>query len=112
MGPVIVWRNEPMLPHVVRQGTDDHSNGRAWVEREASVYKIEPLHNQWRAPRRYRRRARARGRSSCSITMTIVPRAGTMDTTVVLAEILKQGLEDVTASAIYDPAAGHGQDDL
>ena len=22
--PVMAWRNEPMLPHVVRQGTDDH----------------------------------------------------------------------------------------
>src|SRR5260370_36555606 len=30
---------------------------------------------------------------------------GTMDTTVVLAEILRQGLEDVAAFAIYDPAA-------
>jgi len=30
---------------------------------------------------------------------------GTMDTTVVLAEILRQGLEDVAAFAIYDPEA-------
>ena len=30
---------------------------------------------------------------------------GTMDTTVVLAEILRQGLSDVVAFAIYDPAA-------
>jgi microcystin degradation protein MlrC len=30
---------------------------------------------------------------------------GTMDTTVVLAEILRQGLEDVAAFAVYDPAA-------
>ncbi len=30
---------------------------------------------------------------------------GTMDTTVVLAEILRQGLADVAAFAIYDPAA-------
>ena len=96
--PIMAWRNEPMLPHVMRQGTDDHPNkelqhrcatmgtegalaaslftgfphaditnaglsavvvtdgdsklaeelrdellGRAWVEREAFVYKIEPL---------------------------------------------------------------------
>src|SRR6516165_7000430 len=96
--PVMAWRNEPMLPHVMRQGTDDHPNkelqnrcaamsaegalaaslftgfphaditnaglsavvvtngdrklaeelrdellGRAWVEREAFIYKIEPL---------------------------------------------------------------------
>ena len=24
--PVMAWRNEPMLPHVLRQGTDDHRN--------------------------------------------------------------------------------------
>jgi microcystin degradation protein MlrC len=30
---------------------------------------------------------------------------GTMDTTVVLAEILRQGLEDVAVFAIYDPTA-------
>ena len=24
--PVMAWRNEPMLPHVMRQGTDDHRN--------------------------------------------------------------------------------------
>jgi microcystin degradation protein MlrC len=30
---------------------------------------------------------------------------GTMDTTVVLAEILRQGLTDVAAFAVYDPAA-------
>jgi len=96
--PVMAWGNVPMLPHVMRQGTDDHPNrelqhrcaamgsegalaaslftgfphaditnaglsavvvtdcdrklaedlrdellDRAWVEREAFVYKIEPL---------------------------------------------------------------------
>src|SRR5258708_5612026 len=96
--PVMAWGNVPMLPHVMRQGTDDHPNkelqhrcaamgsegalaaslftgfphaditnaglsavvvtdgdrqlaedlrdellGRAWVEREAFVYKLEPL---------------------------------------------------------------------
>ena len=96
--PVMAWGNQPMLPHVMRQGTDDHPNkelqhrcaamagegalatslftgfphadilnaglsavvvadgdrglaerlrdellDRAWVEREAFVYKIEPL---------------------------------------------------------------------
>jgi microcystin degradation protein MlrC len=33
---------------------------------------------------------------------------GTMDTTVVLAEILRQGLENVAAFAIYDPEASEG----
>src|SRR6266403_476669 len=107
-----------MLPHVMRQGTDDHPNkelqhrcaamravvvtdgdlklaaelrdellGRAWVEREAFVYQIEPLQQ-----------------SVARATAMPLPQAGdgpivlldhydncasggTMDTTVVLAEI-------------------------
>jgi microcystin degradation protein MlrC len=158
--PVMAWRNEPMLPHVMRQGTDDHPNkelqqrcaamsgegalaaslftgfphaditnaglsavvvtdgdpqlaeelrdellGRAWVEREAFVYKIEPLPQSV---------ARARGLPAPSAGEGPVvlldhydncASGGTMDTTVVLAEILKQGLEDVAAFAIYDPEA-------
>jgi microcystin degradation protein MlrC len=155
--PVMAWRNEPMLPHVMRQGTDDHPNkelqhrcaamsaegalaaslftgfphaditnaglsavvvtdgdrklaeelrdellGRAWVEREAFVYKIEPLQQSV---------ARAKGMAPGDGPVILLDHydncasGGTMDTTVVLAEILKQGLEDVAAFAIYDPAA-------
>ena len=155
--PVMAWRNEPMLPHVMRQGTDDHPNkelqhrcaamsaegalaaslftgfphaditnaglsavvvtdgdrklaeelrdellGRAWVEREAFVYKIEPLAQSV---------ARAKAMASGDGPVVLLDHydncasGGTMDTTVVLAEILNQGLEDVAAFAIYDPAA-------
>ena len=155
--PVMAWRNEPMLPHVMRQGTDDHPNkelqhrcatmsaegalaaslftgfphaditnaglsavvvtdgdrklaeelrdellGRAWVEREAFVYKIEPLQQSV---------ARAKAMALGDGPVVLLDHydncasGGTMDTTVVLAEILKQGLEDVAAFAIYDPAA-------
>jgi microcystin degradation protein MlrC len=155
--PVMAWRNEPMLPHVMRQGTDDHPNkglqhrcaamsaegalaaslftgfphaditnaglsavvvtdgdpklaeelrdellGRAWVEREAFVYKIEPLQQSV---------ARARAMAAGDGPVVLLDHydncasGGTMDTTVVLAEILNQGLEDVAAFAIYDPAA-------
>jgi microcystin degradation protein MlrC len=157
--PVMAWGNQPMLPHVMRQGTDDHPNrelqhrcaamaaegalaaslftgfphaditnaglsavvvtdgdpglaerlrdellDRAWVEREAFVYEIEPLQQSV---------ARAK-------TMPLQPgdgpivlldhydncaSGGTMDTTTVLAEILRQGLEGVAAFAIYDPTA-------
>jgi microcystin degradation protein MlrC len=128
--PVMAWGNVPMLPHVMRQGTDDHPNrelqercasmagegaliaslftgfphadianaglsavvvtdgdrdlaerlrdellDRAWVEREAFVYKIEPLTPRWRAPRRCPSRRRARGRSYSSTITTIAPRA-------------------------------------
>jgi len=157
--PVMAWRNEPMLPHVMRQGTDDHPNkelqhrcaamsaegalaaslftgfphaditnaglsavvvtdgdlklaeelrdellGRAWVEREAFVYKIEPLQQSV---------ARAKAMPAQPGQGPIVlldhydncASGGTMDTTAVLAEILQQGLGDVAAFAIYDPQA-------
>ncbi|HEV2098898.1 MAG TPA: M81 family metallopeptidase [Stellaceae bacterium] len=158
--PVMAWGNVPMLPHVMRQGTDGHPNkelqhrcatmsaegalaaslftgfphaditnaglsavvvtdgdrglaerlrdellDRAWVERETFVYRIEPLPDSV---------ARAGGMppgqpgdgpvvlldhyDNCAS-------GGTMDTTAVLGEILRQGLEDVAAFAIYDPAA-------
>ena len=158
--PVMAWGNEPMLPHVMRQGTDDHPNkelqhrcatmsaegalaaslftgfphaditnaglsavvvtdgnrklaedlrdellGRAWVEREAFVYNIEPLQQSVA-----RARAMRPGRTGDGPIVLLdhydnCASGGTMDTTVVLAEILRQGLEDVAAFAIYDPEA-------
>jgi microcystin degradation protein MlrC len=155
--PVMAWRNEPMLPHVMRQGTDDHPNkelqrrcaamtaegalaaslftgfphaditnaglstvvvtdgdlklaedlrdellGRAWVEREAFVYQIEPLQQSV---------ARANAMPPGDGPIVLLDHydncasGGTMDTTVVLAEILRQGLKDIAAFAIYDPEA-------
>jgi len=158
--PVMAWGNEPMLPHVMRQGTDDHPNkelqhrcaamsaegalaaslftgfphaditnaglsavvvtdgdlklaedlrdellGRAWVEREAFVYKIEPLQQSVA-----RAKAMPPGQSGDGPIVLLdhydnCASGGTMDTTVVLAEIMRQGLEDVAAFAIYDPEA-------
>ena len=158
--PVMAWRNEPMLPHVMQQGTEDHPNkelqhrcaamsaegalaaslftgfphaditnaglsavvvtdgdlklaeelrdellGRAWVEREAFVYKIEPLKQ---SVARAKDLAPPRAGDGPIVLLDHYDNCasgGTMDTTVVLAEILKQGLEDVAAFAIYDPAA-------
>jgi microcystin degradation protein MlrC len=155
--PVMAWGNAPMLPHVMRQGTDDHPNrelqhrcaamsadgalaaslftgfphaditnaglsavvvtdndrklaedlrdellDRAWVEREAFVYKIEPLQQSVA-----RTKAIPRGDGPVVLLdhYDNCASGGTMDTTVVLAEILRQGLEDVVAFAIYDPEA-------
>jgi len=158
--PVMAWRNEPMLPHVMRQGTDDHPNkelqhrcaamsaegalaaslftgfphaditnaglsvvvvtdgdrklaeelrdellGRAWVQREAFVYKIEPLQQSIA-----RAKAMPPGQPGEGPVVLLdhydnCASGGTMDTTAVLAEILRQGLEDVAAFAIYDPEA-------
>jgi microcystin degradation protein MlrC len=80
---------------------------QAWDNRDAFVYEIEPLSKSV---------ARAKAISQgVSVDEPIVlldhydnaASGGTMDTTVVLAEILHQGLEDVVAFAIYDPEAVH-----
>ena len=158
--PVMAWGNVPMLPHVMRQGTDDHPNkelqhrcaamsaegalaaslftgfphaditnaglsavvvtdgdrklaedlrdellDRAWVERETFVYKVEQLQQSVA-------RAKAMPPSETGDGPIVLldhydncASGGTMDTTVVLAEILRQGLDDVAAFAIYDPEA-------
>src|SRR5262245_33136291 len=158
--PVMAWRNEPMLPHVMRQGTDDHPNkelqhrcavmstegalaaslftgfphadianaglsavvvtdadkklaeelrdellGRAWVEREAFVYKIEPLQQSVARAKAMPVPQPGDGPIVLLDHYDNCASGGTMDTTVVVAEILRQGLEDVAAFAIYDPAA-------
>jgi len=158
--PVMAWRNEPMLPHVMRQGTDDHPNkelqhrcaamsaegalaaslftgfphaditnaglsavvvtdadrklaeelrdellGRAWVEREAFVYQLEPLQQSIARARAMPPPAPGEGPIVLLDHCDNCASGGTMDTTAVLAEILRQGLENVAAFAIYDPQA-------
>src|SRR5207248_3700824 len=158
--PVMAWGNVPMLPHVMRQGTDDHPNkelqhrcaamtaegalaaslftgfphadianaglsavvvtdgdrklaedlrdellDRAWVEREAFVYKIEPLQQSVARAKTMPSSAPGEGPIVLLDHYDNCASGGTMDTTVVLAEILRQGLDDVAVFAIYDPAA-------
>ena len=158
--PVMAWGNVPMLPHVMRQGTDDHPNkelqhrcaamsaegalaaslftgfphaditnaglsavvvtdgdrklaedlrdellDRAWVEREAFVYKIEPLQQSVARAKAMPPHQPGEGPIVLLDHYDNCASGGTMDTTVVLAEILRQGLEDVAAFAIYDPEA-------
>lgn len=158
--PVMAWGNNPMLPHVMRQGSDDHPNrelqarcaaiveegalaaslftgfphadianaglsavvatdgdralaerlrddllDRAWVERDAFVYRLEPLRDSI---------ARAAGlpapRPGDGPIVLLdhydnCASGGTMDTTIVLKAILDAGLDNAAAFAIYDPAA-------
>ena len=158
--PVMAWGNVPMLPHVMRQGTDDHPNkelqhrcaamtadgalaaslftgfphadianaglsavvvtdgdrklaedlrdellDRAWVEREAFVYKIEPLQQSVALAKAMPLSEPGDGPIVLLDHYDNCASGGTMDTTVVLAEILRQGLEGVAAFAIYDPEA-------
>ena len=157
--PTMVWGNAPMLPHVMRQGTDDFPNAqlqararemeregalavslftgfphadieqaglsvvvvtdgdrrqaelwrdelldRAWNDRAAFVYKPEPLIESVA-------KAKSIGAESGTGPVILLDHydntasGGTMDTTEVLAEILRQGLEDVAVFGIFDPAA-------
>jgi microcystin degradation protein MlrC len=153
--PTTAWGNVPMLPHVMRQGTDDEPNRslqararemerqgalcasvfvgfphadirnaglsavvvtdndqaqaerlrdellkRAWDAREQFVYRIEKLEDSV---------ARAKAMTEGPVILLDhydnAASGGTMDTTRVLAEILRQGLENVAAFAIFDPPA-------
>lgn len=162
--PRMVWGNVPMLPHVMRQGTDDFPNrelqmravdmqsdgalsvalftgfphadisnaglsvvvvtdgdeehaerfrdellDQAWSDREAFVYQLEALETSVA-------RAKALGEEASPQAAKDGPvilldhydntaSGGTMDTTEVLAEILRQGLENVAAFGVFDPDA-------
>jgi microcystin degradation protein MlrC len=157
--PTMAWGNAPMLPHVMRQGTDDFPNAAlqaraqemerdgalavslftgfphadieqaglsvvvvtdgdmrqaeiwrdelldsAWREREAFVYRPEPL-----AESMARAKALAQTPGDGPIILLDhydnTASGGTMDTTEVLAEILRAQLDDVAVFGIFDPAA-------
>jgi microcystin degradation protein MlrC len=158
--PVMAWGNVPMLPHIMRQGTDDHPNrelqhrcatmvgegalaaslftgfphadirnaglsavvvtdgdrelaerlrdellDRAWVEREAFVYRGEPLAQSVGRAKAMPPPAPGAGPIVLLDHYDNCASGGTMDTTAVLAELLRQGLDNVAVFAIYDPEA-------
>lgn len=157
--PVMAWGHAPMLPHVMRQGTDDQPNqalqaramaleadgtlavslftgfphadihdaglsvvtvtdadatraaairdellAQAWADREAFVYRVEPL-----AASLARARELAEGPGEGPVVLLDhydnTASGGTMDTTEVLAAVLEAGLRDAAFFAIYDPEA-------
>ncbi len=158
--PTMVWGNAPMLPHVMRQGTDDFPNAQlqararemerdgalavslftgfphadieqaglsvvvvtdgdrrlaeqwrdelldqAWKERAAFVYVPEPLADSVAKAKAIGREPGATGPVILLDHYDNTASGGTMDTTEVLAEILRQGLDDVAVFGIFDPAA-------
>jgi microcystin degradation protein MlrC len=160
MKPVIAWGNVPMLPHVMRQGSDDHPNkelqercaamtsdgalaaslftgfphadianaglsavvvtdgdqvlaeklrdellNQAWGEREAFVYKIEPLQQSLARAKALPPPSDGDGPVVLLDHYDNCASGGTMDTTIVLAAILREELDNVAAFAIYDPEA-------
>jgi len=153
--PAMAWGNRPMLPHVMRQASDDEPNralqtrcremeregalaatlfvgfphadisnaglsavvvtdgdpalarrwcdellDAAWREREAFVYRVEPLAQSL---------ARAKEFTQGPVVLLDhydnAASGGTMDTMAVLGGILDAGLEQVAAFAIHDPQA-------
>jgi microcystin degradation protein MlrC len=71
----------------------------AWAERQAFTFQTEPLADSV---------ARAKQLDGPVVMLDHCDNSasgGTMDTTAVLAEIMRQGLEDVVFFAIYDPDA-------
>ncbi|MEK7752481.1 MAG: M81 family metallopeptidase [Acidobacteriota bacterium] len=153
--PAMAWGNRPMLPHVMRQASDDAPNRElqarcremeqegalaaslfvgfphadipnaglsavvvtdgdpalarrwcdelldlAWREREAFVYRVEPLARSLARAQEYKE-----GPVVLLDHYDNAASGGTMDTMAVLGGILDAGLEDVAAFAIYDPEA-------
>jgi microcystin degradation protein MlrC len=158
--PIMRWANVPMLPHVMRQSTDDEPNrslqrrctelaegrvlaasiftgfphsdvheaglsavvvtdadplladqcvrsltGEAWTRRAEFVYTVEPLVESVARAKALAIELPGDGPIVLLDHYDNAASGGTMDTTAVLGEILKQGLEDVAAFAIYDPEA-------
>lgn len=157
--PTMAWGNAPMLPHVMRQGTDDFPNKQlqarvsaleekeavlvslftgfphadiynaglsvcvvtdndqekaqricdellqmAWEDREAFVYQPVSLADSIADAVSAANEA-GEGPIILLDHYDNTASGGTMDTTEVLGEILKQGLSDVAAFGIYDPRA-------
>src|SRR5712692_6109510 len=158
--PVMAWGNVPMLPHVMRQGSDDHPNrelqahcaamttegalaaslftgfphadisnaglsavvvtdgdralaerlrdellDQAWSDREDFVYRLEPLAQSLARAKAIEPTKPGEGPIVLLDHYDNCASGGTMDTTTVLAAILREGLDNVAAFAIYDPAA-------
>jgi microcystin degradation protein MlrC len=73
---------------------------QAWANREAFVYKIEPL-----AESMARAKQMTQGPVALLDHYDNSASGGTMDTMTVLGAILESGLENVAAFAVHDPAA-------
>ncbi len=107
MSVVVVTDGQPELARQYR----DELLRLAWDSRAQWVYPVEPLAQSV---------ARAKAMTNFPVVLLDhydnTASGGTMDTTAVLAEVLKQGLRQVAFFAIYDPqavqqaiAAGVGQ---
>jgi len=77
----------------------------AWAERERFVYRPEPLEESVARGKHLGLESPGEGPVILLDHYDNTASGGTMDTTEVLAEILRQSLEDVAVFGIYDPQA-------
>jgi microcystin degradation protein MlrC len=101
LSAVVVTNGDRKLAEDLR----DELLDRAWVEREAFVYKIEPVQQSVARAKAMRPGQPGEGPIVLLDHYDNCASGGTMDTTAVLAEILRQGLADIAVFAIYDLAA-------
>src|SRR6201999_468973 len=78
---------------------------RAWADREAFVYKLEALDESLARAKAIEAPKPGEGPIVLLDHYDNCASGGTMDTTAVLAAILRAELDNVAAFAIYDPAA-------
>ena len=93
---VITTDNDMALAERLR----DELLAAAWAQREAFVYKLEPLEQSVA-----RAKAMAEGPVFLLDHYDNAASGGPMDTTRVLAEIMRQQLDNVAAFGIFDPQA-------
>jgi len=86
--------------HALAERLRDELLDSAWAQREAFVYKLEPLQQSV---------ARAKAMTEGPVFLLDhydnASSGGPMDTTRVLAELMRQQLDNVAAFGIYDPQA-------
>ena len=78
---------------------------QAWTDREDFVYRIEPLAQSLARAKALPPPAAGEGPIVLLDHYDNCASGGTMDTTVVLAAILREGLDNVAAFAVFDPEA-------
>ena len=78
---------------------------QAWQDREAFVYHIEPLQQSLTRARALEPPKAGEGPIVLLDHYDNCASGGTMDTTIVLGAILREGLDNVAAFALFDPEA-------
>src|SRR5206468_12914489 len=101
LSAVVVTDGDKALAERLR----DELLNQAWADREAFVYQIEPLDAALSRAAAMPPPAPGEGPIVLLDHYDYCASGGTMDTTVVLDAILRRGLDNVAAFAIWDPAA-------